>query len=192
MTTTLRIAALALVWAAASPAHACSCLSIDVPTAFGRADAVFEGRVLEVERGEGPTGSLRVTMEVVQQWKGIESERVIVETAADPGMCGVAFVPDTSWLVYAVREGGTMTTTLCSRTALVLDAEEDLAELGAGVVPVDIDDDDEVEEPRERPARGGCASCAVAPREPAPLAPLSAALVLALAVARRCRARRGV
>lgn len=184
-------AALLLVLAPAR-ALACSCMAMDVEAAFSRADAVFEGRVVEVERGSDPSAPVRVTMEVVQHWKGVESERVVVETAADSAMCGVAFAPQTSWLVYASREGGALSAGLCSRTARIEEAAEDLAELGAGVVPVDIGEDDEVEEPasRERPARGGCASCAVARRgvDPPALAALLAALAL-LARRRRARAR---
>ncbi|MCZ7683547.1 MAG: hypothetical protein M5U28_34125 [Sandaracinaceae bacterium] len=132
---------------------------------------------------------MRVTMEVVQHWKGVESERVVVQTAADSAMCGVAFQPETSWLVYATREGEALRAGLCSRTARIEEAAEDLAELGAGVVPVDVGEDDEVEEPasRERPARGGCASCAVARRDVDPPA-LAAALLAVLALlARRQR-----
>lgn len=185
----LTVVATLLLSLAPARALACSCVAMDVEAAFSRADAVFEGRVLEVERGSDPSAPVRVTMEVVQHWKGVESERVVVQTAADSAMCGVAFQPETSWLVYATREGEALRAGLCSRTARIEEAAEDLAELGAGVVPVDVGEDDEVEEPasRERPARGGCASCAVARRDVDPPA-LAAALLAVLALlARRQR-----
>lgn len=160
---------------------------MDVPTAFSQADAVFEGRVLEVERAADPSAPLRVTLEVVQQWKGVESERVVVETPSNSAMCGVAFEPSTSWLVYAAGEGEVRTVSLCSRTARIEDASEDLAELGAGVVPVEITADDEVEPPaaRRRPARGGCASCSASASASERRAVAIALLALAALLARR-------
>lgn len=173
---------------AADPARACSCLQIDVPTAFGQADAVFEGRVLEIERSGG---ALRATLAVVQHWKGIESERVVVETAGDSAACGVAFEAQTSWLVYAEREGDRLRASLCSRTARIEGAQEDVAELGAGVVPVDIGPSDgvEEEEPDEPPARGGCASCSASSGK-LDRGAVAASIALGLLLAtRRLRAR---
>lgn len=158
----LALGAVLLAAMTAAPAHACSCLAIDPPTAFAQADAVFEGRVLDIERNGAV---MRVTMAVVQQWKGIDGERVVVQTPEQSAACGVAFEPDTSWLVYAqTDESGQLSASLCSRTTRIERAQEDLAALGAGVVPVDIGPEDGVEEEarRESPARGGCASCALA------------------------------
>ncbi len=181
------LASLALLLAA-DPARACSCMEIDVQGAVAQADAVFEGRVLAIER-EG--GTVRATLAVVQQWKGVESERVVVETAADSAACGVAFAAETSWLVYAEREGDRLRAGLCSRTARIEDAEEDVRALGAGVVPVDIGPGDgvEEEEPDEPPARGGCASCS-ASSAALDRSGVAASLALGLLLAkRRLRAR---
>ena len=84
-----------------------------------------------------------------------------------------------------------MTVSLCSRTARIEDASEDLAELGAGVVPVDVGEGDEVEDeaPRERPARGGCASCAAIDRRSELPAGALALLALSAVIARRARQR---
>jgi hypothetical protein len=176
---------------AADPARACSCMEVDVPTAFGQVDAVFEGRVLEIDRSGG---SLRVTLAVVQHWKGIGTERVVVETAADSAACGVAFEVETSWLVYAEREGELLRASLCSRTARIEEAQADLAELGAGVVPVEIGPSDgvEEEEPDEPPARGGCASCSTSKSGALDRGAIAASIGLGLVVAtrrRRARAR---
>ncbi len=175
----------------AERASACSCMEMDVATAVERADAVFEGRVVEVVRGADPSLPVRVRLEVVQQWKGVDDEHVTVETAADSAACGVAFEEDTSWLVYATRADGVLRTGLCSRTKRIEDADEDRAELGAGVVPVDVSESDGVEEPaHEPPARGGCASCAVTTRSrPGPLRTLAIGLAVAALVLRRRRAR---
>jgi hypothetical protein len=164
--------------------------------AYAEHDAVFEGRVLEVEAPDDPSGPLRATLVVVQHWKGIEQERVVVTTPAVGSLCGVPFAPETSWLVYADREGGALSTGLCSRTRPVVEAEEDRAFLGAGVVPVEITEADEVEAPEESeaeeperpspPARGGCASCAVG----APRAPRAGGALLALLLGLGLAARR--
>ena len=179
---------LALAALGPADASACSCIQVSPTRSLEEHDAVFEGRVVEIERPDDPaTGRVRVTMAVVQHWKGIESERVVVTTAGMESMCGVSFAPDTSWLVYADLEGDGFTTGLCSRTRRIEEAEEDLAELGAGVVPVDITEDDEVEAPLEDepPARGGCASCTVGAPGVTRLGPIAALLVLVIGARRR-------
>ena len=173
------LATLAVASLAPSMGAACSCMRVPPETALAEHDAVFEGRVVSVE----PEGDrLRVRFEVVQQWKGVTTETVELRTANNSAACGVAFEADTSWLVYADAEEGGYVTGLCSRTARMSDAEEDREFLGAGEVPVEIGEDDEVEPAAEHqaPARGGCASCAVSDPRPAPwpaMLALGAALV---------------
>jgi hypothetical protein len=183
---TVSCVALALWIGHAERARACSCMEMDVPTAVERADAVFEGRVVEIVRGD-PSQPVRVTLEVVQQWKGVDHERVVVETAADSAACGVAFEEGTSWLVYAQRAGDVLRADLCSRTKRIEDAGEDRAQLGAGVVPVDVGEDDGVEAPaHEPPARGGCASCSIVTRSPLPISGMLAMIAIdGLALRRR-------
>ena len=185
-------ASLALLAALApGSAAACSCVELTAERAFEQHAVVFEGRVLETTPPDEPSGALRVVLEVVQRWKGADSERIELVTPAVESMCGVSFVPETSWLVYAdVGADGAMTTGLCDRTRRIEQAEEDLAFLGAGVTPVDIGEEDEVEDPAEdeAPARGGCASCAAAPARSG--VPLLALLVVALFVTRRSRRTR--
>lgn len=189
-----RFAALSpfLVLLVADPAHACSCVPIDPRQAFERADAVFEGRVLEIERATDPTSPIRVTLAVVQHWKGIDTERAVLETSAGgTAACGVPFEVHTSWLVYAAREGGALTASLCSRTSRIEDAREDLAALGAGVVPVEVGPEDEVERraPDEPPARGGCASCSAAGMRSGHDGRSAWLLAFALLLVKRSRAR---
>lgn len=172
-------------------AAACSCVEITAADAFAAHAAVFEGRVLEVRRPEDPSGALVAVIEVVQQWKGVSSERVEVSTPAATSLCGIPFEPQTSWLIYADGEGAALTTDLCQRTRRIEDAAEDLAEHGAGVVPVEVGEDDEVEAPApdEPPARGGCGSCAGAPGGSGAAAWIGAAALLL--VTRRSRTARG-
>jgi hypothetical protein len=179
---------------AAARAQACACPGAPSPaelvpaTSFAAADAVFEGRVREVStEGDG----LRVTFEVVQHWKGMEAERAVVQTRS--AACGVPFTEETSWLVYARRAGHAWTTDLCAGTRRVEDASAALAELGAGVVPVDITEDDEVERPaeRDRPQRAGCASCTVGAGELGGGGGVGILLVLATTWIRRRRRSAG-
>lgn len=179
---------LALVTLLPRPASACSCVETSPQAAFDTHGAVFEGRVVETTPAEDPAGVMHVVLEVVQQWKGVDSERVELTTPAMGSMCGVTFEPETSWLIYAdVGSGGELSTDICQRTRRIEDAEEDIALLGAGVTPIDITEADEVEGPgeREAPARGGCASCATVPVRSG--VPLLAVLVVGVFVLRRNR-----
>ncbi|MGE0788571.1 MAG: hypothetical protein AB7S26_23065 [Sandaracinaceae bacterium] len=155
---------------ASRPASACSCMAAPpAREALEAADAVFEGRVVSIE-DEGPMRA--VTFEVVQYWKGADQERIVVRTGASSAACGIAFEVDTSWLIYAEQRPDGLGTGLCSRTRRIEEAENDLAVLEAGVVPVEITEADEVEGPAPvEPSRAGCGSCAVPTRRaPAPYA----------------------
>ncbi|MBX3275435.1 MAG: hypothetical protein KF729_34540 [Sandaracinaceae bacterium] len=180
------------VLAALAPARAaaCSCMAITALQAYEGHTVVFEGRVLEVRSAADPSGANVVRFEVVQHWKGVETEAIEVETGTSSAACGIAFEPGTSWLVYANDDAGVLRTGLCGRTQRIEDAAEDLATLGAGVVPVEVGDADEVEGPatREPPARGGCGSCASASRGAS--GPTWLALAAALFAARRRLQRR--
>jgi hypothetical protein len=163
-------------------ALACSCVQAPPETAFAEHDAVFEGRVAQLStQGD----ALVATFEVVQHWKGIEHESAIVRTPSSSAACGVSFEVGTSWLVYADREGGLLTTGLCSRTRRIEDAEEDVAALGAGVVPIDIRPEDEPHASRLRPVAAGCASCTAGGTRRPPLFAL--ALLPIVAGISRCR-----
>jgi len=160
--------ALLSILAAARPAAACSCAEVTPRAALEGHGAVFEGRVVTVERPDDPGGVTRVVLEVVQTWRGADAERVELTTPRESSMCGVPFEPRTSWLVYAdVGAAGGLSTDLCQRTRRIEEASEDLAVLGAGVTPVDVTADDEVEPaaPTPAPTRAGCASCAIEPRD---------------------------
>ena len=189
-----RLAFLVGILAGLAPgsASACSCVAVSAADSFAAHAAVFEGRVVEVRRSDDPAGALVAVMEVVQHWKGITTERVEVSTPAQTSMCGVAFEPETSWLVYADAAGDVFTTGMCDRTRRIEDAAEDLAEHGAGVVPVEVTEEDEVEAPAERdepPAQGGCGSCAGAPGGSGGTLALLG-LTLGLLVTRRSRTTR--
>jgi hypothetical protein len=148
---------------------ACSCSVLTPTDAYEQADAVFEGRVVEVRAPAADAGghgaSRSVRLQVVRAWKGIAGEQVEVATAVGSTACGYDFVAEQSYFVYAANRDGKLAVSLCSRTRPMAEAGDDLRRLGMGATPVDPLADSEPKkpaEPRQSPARGGCASCAVA------------------------------
>ena len=116
----------------AGDAAACSCMEPGPPAQeLENADAVFSGKVVKVEPFTEGFQKLRVTFELDRVWKGLaEGDRVTLTTAADSATCGYPFEKGKSYLVYAYGEEGELTGTLCSRTALLKEAKEDLEALG--------------------------------------------------------------
>jgi hypothetical protein len=101
------------------------------------ADAVFEGRVISNARVEvrvAENVSLperRVRFDVTRAWKGGVADVVELRTGISSGMCGKRFDVQTIYLVYAYRRhDGNLHTGLCTRTARITDAGEDLIALG--------------------------------------------------------------
>lgn len=184
---------LALVLAPA-PARACSCMEIGPEEAVEQSDAIFEGRVVGVSpaQGEIGPGDNEVVLRVVRAWKGVpqDEEQVTVRTASNSAACGYNFEPDRSYLVYASESSdGSLRVSLCSRTQLIEQADEDLQVLGTGVTPVDA-----TEPPEAPPAGGevetksnGCASCTVDRARAVPTGLLALAIAGLLAGRRRRR-----
>lgn len=150
--------------AAPSAARACSCEASDVAAHSDAATAVFEGRVRAISRSGdpevGPT-RLTVTFEVVQTWKGADAEVLVVTTMSDSAACGVPFEEGRSYLVFAASGAeGVLVAGLCGGTTLREQADADVAALGAGVTPVNVQDAPARVRPTA-PGVGGCASCHV-------------------------------
>jgi MYXO-CTERM domain-containing protein len=180
------IVALAVL-SAPRPASACSCMEQPFEVARAGAVAIFEARVASIEEA---SGQHHVHMDVVQTWLEAGHEHVVVVTSGDEASCGYTFAVGQSYLVYASAvEGDAYRVSLCSRTRLMADADDDRALLGSGVVPVDIVDGPEDEAPTVHtpPSRGGCASCAVTQTSGAAEA-LGLLALLAVVIGRR-RAR---
>jgi hypothetical protein len=116
----------------ASEAQACSCLKLSPSEGFAASQAVFTGEVIAIGPNETTKfGGLEITLRVKQVWKGALQEQVEVHTAGSSAACGYRFVQGTTYLVYAVRDDADpLRVSLCSRTARVEDAQEDLDFLG--------------------------------------------------------------
>jgi len=124
-----------------APAHACSCAEAPAPEiALRESDAVFSGIVLSVrETRNGVVRSsadpVEVTFRVTEVWKGIGTDKVTVRTAASTASCGFGFVEGMPYIVYARETNLGLSTGLCTRTADLALAADDLAALGKGTVP---------------------------------------------------------
>lgn len=114
-------------------AQACSCMMPAPPVeSMDQSAAVFSGKVVALEKADM---SINVNFEVAQVWKGGIDKEVILTTALDSAACGYAFEEGKDYLVYAYEHEGALETGLCSRTALLADAQEDVEALGAGQEP---------------------------------------------------------
>ena len=94
--------------------------------------AVFSGEVTAIDKNTATRfGGLEVTLRVHQVWKGPAEKELKVHTAGSSAACGYAFVKGTTYLVYAVRdEADPLRVSLCSRTAPLDHAKDDLEYLG--------------------------------------------------------------
>ncbi|MCG8349367.1 MAG: hypothetical protein MI924_16495 [Chloroflexales bacterium] len=133
---------------------ACSCMAPEPPQQeLAASDAVFAGEVVSIQ-GSGPqfaftsqfpffgffTSSadfVTVNFEVSEVWKGTIHQTVTIRTSGSSASCGFEFQTGNSYLVYAGAVDTELHTSLCSRTALLANAQEDLAAFGAGEQPLE-------------------------------------------------------
>jgi hypothetical protein len=116
----------------APAAHACSCMKLTASEGLTSSYAVFTGEVIDIDKNTATRfGGLEVTLRVKQMWKGEPSQELKVHTAGSSAACGYPFAKGVTYLVYAVRdEADPLRVSLCSRTAPVDRAKEDLDFLG--------------------------------------------------------------
>ncbi|HYO14303.1 MAG TPA: hypothetical protein VE685_13995 [Thermoanaerobaculia bacterium] len=112
----------------AEPVFACSCIAPPPPQeAAQQAAAVFTGTVVSVTQ-VGSQQEVRIRVERV--WKGAKCGEITILTPLDEAACGFNFQTGQSYLVYADRQQGKLSTNLCTRTTSTSAASEDLAALG--------------------------------------------------------------
>ncbi|MEQ8756561.1 MAG: protease complex subunit PrcB family protein [Coleofasciculus sp. G1-WW12-02] len=128
----------------AESAQACRCLPSTPDQHFESANAVFSGRVVNVvtprqnsTRPEFSSQQKRVMFEVAEVWKGEERRRLMVMTPESSASCGFNFVEGEYYLVYASISDKNLTTSLCSGTKLLTQAQEDLKMLEDQDTPSD-------------------------------------------------------
>ena len=137
----------------ARPASACSCVPPPPPEqALEEAEAVFVGMVTRLDQREphGRLPQVQVTLRVQRSFKGDLGSTVEIHTATSSAACGFSFREGQRYLVYAhPREDGPrglLATSLCTRTAHLDHAREDLVAFDA----VDVIDEEMTDE------NGGC------------------------------------
>lgn len=109
---------------------ACTCIQSTFQEMFDHSDAVFEGRVVNIDTLEDYDSSMQVevTFQVLKVWKGESATTVTLYTHAQSTACGYPFgdKPGDTYLVYAYKYEGQLSTNRCSRTGLWSDALGDL------------------------------------------------------------------
>jgi len=124
-----------------SKSYACDCVKPpSVEDELERSQAVFSGKVLEVNEMNKGYMKKRVLLEVTETWKGISESQVIITTGSGGGDCGYEFQVGEEYLVYAhpssmYGEQEELVSIICDRTTELSTAQEDLAVLGEGKAP---------------------------------------------------------
>jgi hypothetical protein len=139
MRTLMMIGLAAAVALSAADSDACSCAPNPPPKqAMERAAAVFTAKVVKINDDDGGKFTRNVTLEVIKTWKGTNARSVTVVTAKDGAACGYGFEVGKTYIVYCHGDAaGTLPVGLCSRTAPIERAGDDLKELGEGKAPGD-------------------------------------------------------
>ena len=138
-----------ILWLMATPGpvYACSCVQPGSPSEeLEKFSAVFAGRVISIEHSYDPNGRTvtrddrsTIGFEVSAVWKGTVHEDMYITTPPTGGTCGFTFDVGEEYIVYAYDspyEDGGYSTGICSRTALLGGAQQDLDELGPGEAPL--------------------------------------------------------
>jgi len=130
-------------------ALACTCPPITSPKReMERAEGVFSGKVINanvpnrrlrinltfpfihsIQRGS------RIEFSVEEVWKGKASPQIAIMATPQFHGCNISFKEGDEYIVYAYGEKDGMYTHKCTRTTLLIDASEDLTQLGSGVRP---------------------------------------------------------
>jgi hypothetical protein len=124
--------ALSLVILSPKPAIACDCAGPgDACSSFWSATAVFSARVVRIEPTDESirrVGHFRVTLQVIEPFRGAPQSEAVVFTNAGPTSCGFPFELNQSYLVFAVSgPRGFLVTSSCSLTRRLDAAGEPLA-----------------------------------------------------------------
>ena len=108
-------------------AKACDCETTNSPKeAYDKVDIVFAGTVTDIIEGEG---SVKVVFRTITAWKGVSDTTVILD--AGYSSCDWTFFKGNHYVVYGYGVAGAINTNLCTRTATLFNASEDLQFLAA-------------------------------------------------------------
>lgn len=121
-------------------ANACSCMEIEKPTkAFRSTPVVFVGTVKSINSADSRVlgdefifHDLRTTFIVDEAFKGKKDKEIDIYTSSQGTACGFGFNEGEQYLVYAYGGMGERKyygTSICSRTSLAEDKEDEIAVL---------------------------------------------------------------
>lgn len=119
----------------ANAAMACKCAPTTPQQSLERANAVFSGKVIDVDKSSNPSEANRITFEVSKVWKGTNKQKLVITTSSSSASCGYSFQEGKEYLVYASTQDNKLQTGSCSGTKSLADARADLAALGRGETP---------------------------------------------------------
>ena len=137
-----------VLWLLGDPGqvHACKCAEPGTPSEeLEKFSAVFAGRAVSIQHSYDPKAAsvspedrTTVGFEVSAVWKGTVHEDIYITTPPNGGSCGFTFVEGEEYIVYGhdsnYADGG-YTVGICSRTALLGQAQADIDALGEGNAP---------------------------------------------------------
>ncbi len=113
--TTLRLSLALAIFIGAPALSACVCVERPVKHGFISSDAVFVGRVVDIQRIELQN---KTTFEVSETFKGAAAKQIVVNTESETS-CGRFYEQGATYLVFATRdEAGVLRDFLCSHTTL--------------------------------------------------------------------------
>ncbi len=134
-----------VVFLSTGEASACSCVKYDafaaehVRKAKRDSDAVFAGKVQSIVEKQRH-GWVSVEFEVLDVWKGRLNDKVTVVTGDNIENCGFKFQQGETYLVYIpshkLYSPKSLSTHLCTRTALLAEAKADIPHLGKRKLPM--------------------------------------------------------
>ena len=136
-----------VLWFLGNPeqVYACKCSEPGSPSEeFEMFSAVFAGKVVSIQHSYDPSAAsvspedrTTVGFEVSTVWKGTVHEDMYITTPPTGGSCGFSFSEGEEYIVYAddVWHDDSYTAVICSRTALLGQAQADIDAFGSGRAP---------------------------------------------------------
>ncbi|MDD3793813.1 MAG: hypothetical protein PHI37_03310 [Candidatus Gracilibacteria bacterium] len=121
---------------------ACSCMINQSPSiSMEKATSVFIGKVTKIEESSIVNNLVDykknyVTFSVSSNIKGNSDNEITIVTAKDSATCGYNFDEEKEYIVYTYGDENKQEVSLCSRTTLLTDANEDLEILKDKIVNI--------------------------------------------------------
>lgn len=106
-------------------AYACSCVISTPAERYDRAEVILSGTVTGIN-DRSLSQYLDHTVKVSKTWKGTAGSEVVITSHESSATCGFNFEKGQEYLIYATKTENGLETNLCSGTALLQYAKEDL------------------------------------------------------------------